>query len=108
MGCVVLGIGIFALVDGQALMDLVNSTQEDITLNVFTSAAIILIAVSVFVVIICKYENFVRKILKFFEKTYKNKKWGIKFKKYLLKKNFWRHFGDFAPLWRFCATFWLF
>ena len=51
MGCVVLGVGIYALVDGQALMDLVN-TQTDVTLTVFTSAAYILIAVSVLVVIV--------------------------------------------------------
>ena len=56
MGCAVLGVGIFALVDGQALMDLINSANEaldkDINLNIFTSAAIILIAVAVFVVIV--------------------------------------------------------
>ena len=56
MGCVVLGIGIFAIVNGAALMDLVdeanNALDKDLTLNVFTSAAIILIVVSVFVVIV--------------------------------------------------------
>jgi len=56
MGCVVLGIGIFAIVNGAALMDLVDEANtaldKDLTLNVFTSAAIILIVVSVFVVIV--------------------------------------------------------
>ena len=56
MGCVVLGIGIFAIVNGAALMDLVDKANDtlgkDLTLSVFTSAAIILIVVSVFVVIV--------------------------------------------------------
>lgn len=56
MGCVVLGIGIFAIVNGAALMDLVDEAntalESNLTLNVFTSAAIILIVVSVFVVIV--------------------------------------------------------
>ena len=56
MGCVVLGIGIFAIVNGAALMDLVDEANSaagtDLSLSVFTSAAIILIVVSVFVVIV--------------------------------------------------------
>jgi hypothetical protein len=52
MGCVVLGIGIFALVDGAALVDLVENTGSGVSLSVFTSAAIILIVVAVFVVIV--------------------------------------------------------
>lgn len=52
MGCVVLGIGIFALVDGQALVDILENSGGDVTLTVFTSAAVILIVVSIFVVIL--------------------------------------------------------
>ena len=52
MGCAVLGIGIYALVDGADLVDIVESANDDVNLQVFTSAAIILIVVSVFVVIL--------------------------------------------------------
>ena len=52
MGCAVLGIGIYALVDGADLVDIVESADADVSLKVFTSAAIILIVVSVFVVIL--------------------------------------------------------
>ncbi len=52
MGCVVLGIGIFAMVDGAALVDLVNNSGTDVSVTIFTSAPIILIVVSVFVIII--------------------------------------------------------
>ena len=56
MGCVVLGIGIFAIVNGAALMDLVDEANSaldsNLSLSVFTTAAIILIVVSVFVVIV--------------------------------------------------------
>ena len=52
MGCAVLGIGIYALVDGADLVDIVESADADVNLKVFTSAAIILIVVSVFVVIL--------------------------------------------------------
>ena len=52
MGCAVLGIGIYALVDGADLVDIVESADPDVNLKVFTSAAIILIVVSVFVVIL--------------------------------------------------------
>ena len=52
IGCVVLGIGIYALVDGAALVDLVNQSGVDVTIQVYTSAAIILIVVAVFVVIL--------------------------------------------------------
>lgn len=51
MGCVALGIGIYALVDGQALVDLVENSS-DLTLNVYTTAAILFIVVSVMVVIV--------------------------------------------------------
>jgi hypothetical protein len=52
MGCVVLGIGIFAMVDGAALVDLVNNSGTDVSITIFTSAPIILIVVSVFVIIV--------------------------------------------------------
>ena len=52
VGCAVLGIGIYALVDGADLVDIVESADADVNLKVFTSAAIILIVVSVFVVIL--------------------------------------------------------
>jgi len=52
VGCAVLGIGIYALVDGADLVDIVESADPDVSLKVFTSAAIILIVVSVFVVIL--------------------------------------------------------
>jgi len=52
VGCAVLGIGIYALVDGADLVDIVESADADVSLKVFTSAAIILIVVSVFVVIL--------------------------------------------------------
>ena len=52
MGCVVLGIGIFALVDGAALVDLVDNSGTDVSVTIFTSAPIILIIVSVFVIIV--------------------------------------------------------
>lgn len=48
----VLGIGIYALVDGASLVDIVNNSGADISIQVYTSGAIILIAVSVFVVIL--------------------------------------------------------
>ena len=47
-----MGIGIYALVDGADLVDIVESADADVNLKVFTSAAIILIVVSVFVVIL--------------------------------------------------------
>lgn len=49
-GCVVLGIAIYAMVDGAALVDLLDGS--DVNIPVFTSAAIILIVVSVFIVIL--------------------------------------------------------
>ena len=52
IGCVVLGIGIYALVDGKDLVDIVNNSGADVTIEIYTSAAIILIVVSVFVVIL--------------------------------------------------------
>ena len=52
IGCVVLGIGIYALVDGASLVDLVENSGVDVTVQVYTSAAIILIVVAVFVVIL--------------------------------------------------------
>lgn len=56
MGCVVLGFGIYALVDGESLSNLVSigaeQLDENISITVYTSAAIILIVVSVFVVVV--------------------------------------------------------
>lgn len=52
IGCVVLGIGIYALVDGESLVNIVNNSGADITIQVYTSAAVILITVSVFIVIL--------------------------------------------------------
>ena len=52
MGCIVLGFGIFALVDGEALSDLVESSGHGITINIYTTAAIMLIVVSLIVIII--------------------------------------------------------
>lgn len=56
MGCIVLGFGIFALVDGQALTDLVSigaeAIGENVSITIYSSAAIILIVVSVCVIII--------------------------------------------------------
>ena len=46
----VLGIAIYAMVDGAALVDLLDGS--DVNIPVFTSAAIILIVVSVFIVIL--------------------------------------------------------
>ena len=52
MGCIVFGFGIFALVDGEALSDLVESSGQGITINIYTTAAILLIVVSVFIIIV--------------------------------------------------------
>merc|ERR1711997_374208 len=54
IGCVVLGLGIYALVDGASLVNLVNKSGvgDDINITAFTSAAYIFIVVAVFVVIL--------------------------------------------------------
>lgn len=54
IGCVVLGLGIYALVDGASLVNLVNESgvEGDINITAFTSAAYIFIVVAVFVVIL--------------------------------------------------------
>jgi len=54
IGCVVLGLGIYALVDGASLVNLVNESGagDDINITAFTSAAYIFIVVAVFVVIL--------------------------------------------------------
>lgn len=56
MGCVVLGLSIYALIDGDNLESLVSSGSEvigsDFTITVYSSAAIILIVVSALVVIV--------------------------------------------------------
>ena len=48
----VCGFGIFALVDGEALSDLVESADGDVTINVYTTSALMLIIVSVFVIFV--------------------------------------------------------
>merc|ERR1739848_960204 len=51
IGCVVLGLGIYALVDGASLVNLVDeSGVEGLNITAFTSAAYIFIVVAVFVV----------------------------------------------------------
>jgi len=54
IGCVVLGLGIYALVDGASLVSLVDESgvSDDINITAFTSAAYIFIVVAVFVVIL--------------------------------------------------------
>jgi len=54
IGCVVLGLGIYALVDGASLVSLVDQSGagDDINITAFTSAAYIFIVVAVFVVIL--------------------------------------------------------
>jgi len=54
IGCVVLGLGIYALVDGASLVNLVDESGvgDDINITAFTSAAYIFIVVAVFVVIL--------------------------------------------------------
>ena len=54
IGCVVLGLGIYALVDGASLVTLVDKSGvgDDINITAFTSAAYIFIVVAVFVVIL--------------------------------------------------------
>jgi len=54
IGCVVLGLGIYALVDGASLVTLVDESGvgDDINITAFTSAAYIFIVVAVFVVIL--------------------------------------------------------
>jgi len=54
IGCVVLGLGIYALVDGASLVSLVDQSgvSDDINITAFTSAAYIFIVVAVFVVIL--------------------------------------------------------
>lgn len=54
IGCVVLGLGIYALVDGASLVTLVDKSGAgaDINITAFTSAAYIFIVVAVFVVIL--------------------------------------------------------
>jgi len=53
IGCVVLGLGIYALVDGASLVDLVEQSEiGDINITAFTSAAYIFIVVAVFVVVL--------------------------------------------------------
>lgn len=54
IGCVVLGLGIYALVDGASLVTLVDESGVggDVNITAFTSAAYIFIVVAVFVVIL--------------------------------------------------------
>jgi len=56
MGCVVLGLSIYALIDGNNLESLVSSGSEavgsDFSVTVYSSAAIILIVVSALVAIV--------------------------------------------------------
>jgi len=53
IGCVVLGLGIYALVDGASLVNLVDeSGVEGLNITAFTSAAYIFIVVAVFVVVL--------------------------------------------------------
>ena len=54
IGCVVLGLGIYALVDGASLVTLVDKSGvgDDMNITAFTSAAYIFIVVAVFVVIL--------------------------------------------------------
>jgi len=54
IGCVVLGLGIYALVDGASLVSLVDQSGVggDVNITAFTSAAYIFIVVAVFVVIL--------------------------------------------------------
>lgn len=54
IGCVVLGLGIYALVDGASLVSLVDQSEvgDSIDITAFTSAAYIFIVVAVFVVIL--------------------------------------------------------
>jgi len=54
IGCVVLGLGIYALVDGASLVTLVDQSGVggDVNITAFTAAAYIFIVVAVFVVIL--------------------------------------------------------
>lgn len=56
LGLVCLGIGIYALVDGAGLADLVSKGSEQvgesITISIFTTAAIVIIVISVLVVVV--------------------------------------------------------
>ena len=54
IGCVVLGLGIYALVDGASLVTLVDKSGvgDDMNITAFTSAAYIFIVVAVFVVVL--------------------------------------------------------
>merc|ERR1719491_498888 len=54
IGCVVLGLGIYALVDGASLVTLVDQSGvgPDVNITAFTAAAYIFIVVAVFVVIL--------------------------------------------------------
>lgn len=52
MAFVVCGFGIFALVDGQSFTDLLDKVDDDSSIDLYVSAAVILVAISVIVIII--------------------------------------------------------
>ena len=52
VGCVVLGAGIFALIDSSSLIALVEQSSEEVDIQAFVSAVYIFIAIAIFVIIL--------------------------------------------------------